>query len=74
MSRAGIIVSLSFRVLNGIIHVERNIRPDDKGGGGHDWATFQPESSDDVYVIDVAQHFTGKKEDSTNWDYRRPSR
>jgi hypothetical protein len=61
-------------VLNGIIHVERNIRPDDKGGGGHEWATFQPESSDDVYVIDVAQHFTGKKEDSPNWNYQRPSR
>ena len=54
--------------LEGEIHVERN--QDEKHG--HEWATFSEYGSDDVYVIDVAQHYVGKKENSPDWNYHRP--
>ena len=55
-------------LISGTIHVERNREP----RGGHEWATFQEDSDNSVYVIDAAMKYVGKKEEAPEWDYRRP--
>ncbi|OGM10875.1 hypothetical protein A2W13_00295 [Candidatus Woesebacteria bacterium RBG_16_36_11] len=57
--------------VNGKVSVDRNYV---EGMGGHAWVRYI-NSANDVYIIDPAQNFIGKIEDtgSDQWFYERPS-